>query len=323
MTKYRFAFVALLSSLAAVETGAQEFPSRTVTIVSPYQAGGTSDIIARLLAQKAAEIWKQSVVIENKPGANGAIGINTVVRAPADGHALLAVASSALTLNPVVYERLAYDVDRDLAPVTRTGTVANVLVVNPAVEAKTVSELVALAKRKPRGLVYASQGLGSNGHLSAELFAQRAGVEMLHVPYKGSAPAVQDLLSGNVHLMFDNLPSVLSLIQGGKLRAIAVTTAKRSPLLPDVPTVAEAGVAGYETNAWFAVLVSKPTPDALRKQVERGVIDALNDPETTRKLQAAGVDVSTDGSAALEARIKRETSMWRDVVNRAGIRVKQ
>ena len=235
---------------------AQNFPSRSVTIVSPYQAGGTSDIIARILAQKLSERWGQSVVIENRPGANGGIGVNQVVRADPDGHTLLAVASSALTLNPIFYKSLTYDVARDLAPITRTGMVANVLVVNPDVPAKDLAALVALAKEKPGSLLYASQGVGSNGHLIAEQFRLRSGIDYQHVPYKGSAPAVQDLLGGRVQLMFDNLPSALPQIQAGKLRAIAVTTAERSSLLPDVPTVAESGYPGFDAPAWFAVLTS-------------------------------------------------------------------
>ncbi len=188
--------LATLSLVAGAQ--AQTFPSRTVTIVSPYQAGGTSDIIARILAQKLSERWGQNVVIENRPGANGTIGVNQVVRADPDGHSLLAVASSALTLNPIFYKSLSYDVARDLAPITRTGQVSNVLVVNPSVPAKDLKELVALAKQKPGELIYASQGVGSNGHLIAEQFAQRAGIDYRHVPYKGSAPAVQDLLGGRV-----------------------------------------------------------------------------------------------------------------------------
>jgi tripartite-type tricarboxylate transporter receptor subunit TctC len=312
--------IASLFAMTALAS-AEDFPSRNVTIVSPYQAGGTSDIIARLLAQKLTQRWGKSVIIENKPGANGGIGVTTVTQAPPDGHTLLAVASSALTINPIFYSKLPYDVARDLAPITRTGMVANVLVVNPSVPADSVQALIALAKSKPGQLNYASQGIGSNGQMTGELFKQRAGIDMLHVPYKGSAPAVQDLLAGQVQVMFDNLPSVLPLIRSGKLKALAVTTAQRSPQLPDIPTIAEAALPGFDTGAWFALLAPKATPSALRQQIETAAVSALTDNETRERLQAAGVEVAADGSAALTARIDQETKMWRGVVAKAGIKV--
>jgi tripartite-type tricarboxylate transporter receptor subunit TctC len=292
-----------------------------VTIVSPYQAGGTSGIIARILAQKLSENWGKNVIVENRPGANGGIGVMAVTHAIPDGHTLLAVASSALTINPLFYPTLPYSVDRDLAPITRTGTVANVLVVNPSVTANTVQELIALAKAKPGQLSYASQGNGSNGQVTGELFKQRASINILHIPYKGSAPAVQDLLSGQVQLMFDNLPSVLQLIRSSKLRALAVTTAKRSPQLPDIPTIAESGLPGFDTSAWFALLAPKATPKAVRAEIERAAIAALSAPDTRERLRAAGIDVAADGSAALQKRIDDETQMWRVVISKAGIKV--
>lgn len=300
---------------------AQTFPSRNVTIVSPYQAGGTSDIIARILAQKLSERFGQNVVIENRPGANGSIGVNQVVRADPDGHTLLAVASSALTLNPIFYKSLSYDVGRDLAPITRTGQVTNVLVVHPSVPAKDLKELVALAKAKPGELIYASQGVGSNGHLIAEQFRLRAGIDYRHVPYKGSAPAVQDLLAGRVQIMFDNLPSALPQIKSGNLRALAVTTAERSSLLPDVPTIEEMGYPGFDAPAWFAILSAKPVPPALRAELETAIVESLKSPDVRDKLKAAGVEIAADGADELAKRIARETEVWRDVVTKAGIPV--
>ncbi len=315
--------IAALSALALGATvgisPAQDFPSKTVTIVSPYQAGGTSDIIIRIIGQKLTERWGQSVVIENKPGASGAVGINAVVRAPADGHTLLAISSNALTINPLVYKRLGYDVDRDLAMITRTGSVANVLVTHPDVPAKTLPELIALLKADPKKYVYASQGIGSNGQVSAELLFQRAGLKLVHVPYRGSSPAVKDLLGGSVHLMFDNLPSVLPLIRAGKLNAIAVTTATRSPHLPEVPTIAESGYPGYDTNAWFAILGPKSMPEALKSRIERDVVDVIKLPDVREKLEAAGVTPMGDGSAALTEAVSRETEMWRPVITKGAI----
>ncbi|MGV3634050.1 MAG: Bug family tripartite tricarboxylate transporter substrate binding protein [Pseudorhodoplanes sp.] len=313
--------VCLATLCLASAAHAQSFPSRNVTIVSPYQAGGTSDIIARVLAQKLSERLGQNVVIENRPGANGTIGVNQVVRAEPDGYTLLAVASSALTLNPIFYKTLSYDVARDLAPITRTGQVTNVLVVHPSVPAKDLKELVALAKQKPGELIYASQGVGSNGHLIAEQFRLRAGIDYRHVPYKGSAPAVQDLLGGRVQIMFDNLPSALPQIQSGNLRALAVTTAERSSLLPDVPTIAEMGYPGFDAPAWFAILSAKTVPAPLRAELEKAIIESLKSPDVREKLKAAGVEVAADGADSLAKRIERETEVWRDVVTKAGIAV--
>jgi tripartite-type tricarboxylate transporter receptor subunit TctC len=315
----RLVAIALVAAASAAAR-ADEFPTHTVVIVSPYQAGGSSDIIARLLAQKLSEGWGKPVIVENQPGANGGIGVSTVVHANPDGHTLLAVASSALTINPLFYRDLPYDVDRDLAPITRTGTVANVLVVNPSVAATDVRQLIDLAKAKPGSLSYASQGIGSNGHVTGELFKQRAGVDILHVPYKGSAPAVQDLLGGHVQMMFDNMPSVLPMIRAGKLRALAVTTLERSPQLPDVPTIAESGLPGFDTSAWFALLTAKATPDAIRAQIESDALTALTAPDTGERLGTAGIDIAADGSAVLRKRIDDETLMWRDVVGKAGIK---
>ncbi|QCI67597.1 Bug family tripartite tricarboxylate transporter substrate binding protein [Phreatobacter stygius] len=300
---------------------AQGFPSRTVTIVSPYQAGGTSDIIARMIAQKLGEAWRQPVIVENRPGANGGVGATAVARAAADGHTLLATASSALTLNPLLYRSLGYDVARDFAPVTRTGSVPNVVVVNPAVPATTLAELIALAKARPDSISYGSQGNGSNGHLNGELFKQMTGVTLVHVPYRGSAPAVSDLIGGQIQLMFDNLPSVIEQIRAGKLRALAVTTAGRSPFLPDVPGMAEAGLAGFDTSAWFAVMLPKETPAEIRGAIERGVIAALTDADARQKLAHVGVTVMADGAAALGQQIEAETALWRAVIAKARISI--
>ncbi len=320
MTWARFC-LALLTSIVSFSASAEEFPTRPVTIISPYQAGGTGDIIARIMAQKLSEIWRQPVIVENRPGANGTIGVMSVVRAPADGYTMLAIASSGLTLNPLVFPALPYDVTRDLAPISATGEVANVLVAYPGLPVATVPELVSLARTKPGALMYGSQGLGSNGHVTGEMFRQRAGVDLLHVPYKGSVPALTDLLGGQIQLMFDNLPSALPHIRAGKLKAIAVTTASRSALLPDVPTIAEAGFPGFDTSAWFAVLVAKGTSPSRRDEIERAVITALKSPEARERLTAAGIEMAATGSDELAARISREVLMWKDVVDKAKIRI--
>jgi tripartite-type tricarboxylate transporter receptor subunit TctC len=306
---------------AATPVQAETFPSRQVTIVSPYQAGGTSDIIARLIAKKLADVWKQPVIVENKAGANGGIGVMAVVKAPPDGYTLLATASSALTINPLIYPNIAYDVARDLAPITRTGFVPNVLVVNPSLPARTVAELIALAKSKPGSLNYASQGNGSNGHLTGEMFRQQSSIDIVHIPYKGSAPAVTDLVGGQVQLMFDNLPSVLEQIRGGQLRALAVTTAARTATLPDVPTLDQSGLPGFDSSAWFAILVAGSTPEPMRAEIERAVVGIMKDDEITRKLAELGITAVAGGSGELAQRIGAESRAWRDVIVKAGIKV--
>ena len=314
---------AAFAGLAAggAPAAASGFPGRTVTIVSPYQAGGTSDIIARMIAQKLGGAWPHPVIVENRPGANGGVGATAVARAPADGHTLLATASSALTVNPLLYRSLGYDVARDFAPITRTGSVPNVVVVNPALPARSLAALIALAKEKPDAISYGSQGNGSNGHLNGELFKQMTGVSLTHVPYRGSAPAVSDLVGGQIQLMFDNLPSVIEQIRAGTLRALAVTTAARSPFLPDVPGMAEAGLAGFDTSAWFALLAPKETPAPLRSAIEGAVVAALTDAETRQKLGQVGVTVVADGAAALGRQIDAETGLWRDVIAKARISI--
>jgi tripartite-type tricarboxylate transporter receptor subunit TctC len=314
------ALTLLLAGSPSAPVRAQTFPTRQVTIVSPYQAGGTSDIIARSLARKLGDLWHQPVIVENHPGANGGIGINAVVHAPADGYTLLAVASSALTLNPLFYPKLTYDVAHDLAPISRTGSVPNVIVVNPSVPASDVKSLISLATSKPGRLNYASQGNGSNGHMTGEMFRQRAGIDIVHIPYKGSAPAVTDLIGGQVQLMFDNLPSVLEQIRAGQLRALAVTSLERTPLLPDVATVAETVLPGFDSTAWFAVMVAKDTPEPLRLQIERAVTDVLKERDMQESLSAVGIAVVADGSAELAHRIEQESRSWKDVMTKAAIK---
>ena len=226
-----------------------------------------------------------------------------------------------MTVNPLLYRSLGYDVARDFAPITRTGSVPNVVVVNPTVPAQSLAELIALAKAKPDTISYGSQGNGSNGHLNGELFRQMTGVALTHVPYRGSAPAVSDLVGGQIQLMFDNLPSVIEQIRGGKLRALAVTTAGRSPFLPDVPGMMEAGLAGFDTSAWFALIAPKETPADLREAIEKAVVAALTDAETRQKLGQVGVTVMADGAAALGRQIEAETGLWREVIAKARISI--
>ncbi len=313
--------VGLLAGVTwAVAASGQQYPSRTVTFVVPYQAGGSTDILARVIAQKLTDRWHQRVIVENRPGGNGSIGINQVARADADGTSLLAVASSRLVLSGAT-TRKQIDFEQDFAPVTRIGFVPNVVVVHPSVPAKTIAELIALAKSKPGQLTYGSQSIGSNGHLTGELFQQRAGIKLLHIPYKGSAPAVRDLVGGQINLMFDNLPTVLAPIQDGKLRALAVTTIERSDSMPDVPTVAESGLPGFDTSAWFAVLVAKKTPEPVRAEIESAIVSVLAMPDVRSLLKKAGIIVASEGSANLLQRVNEESALWKELLTKADIKL--
>src|SRR5260221_10507224 len=229
--KTALALTLLLVGSLSAPIRAQTFPTRQVTIVSPYQAGGTSDIIARSLAQKLGDLWHQTIIVENRPGANGGIGINAVVHAPADGYTLLVAASSALTLNPLFYPKLTYDVVRDLAPISRTGSVPNVIVVNPSVPAADMKSLISLATSKPGLLNYASQGNGSNGHMTGEMFRQRAGIDIVHIPYKGSAPAVSHLIRGQNPFLVCKHPSLSEQKRGGGLPRLSAPPPQTTPYL--------------------------------------------------------------------------------------------
>jgi tripartite-type tricarboxylate transporter receptor subunit TctC len=321
MTK-RIALSVLIAGAAALALSgnAKAFPERTSTIIVPYQAGGSTDILARLVAQRLAERWKRNVVVENRTGGNGAVAINAVKKSDPDGYTWLAVASSRLTLGGSV-SRAFVDFANDFAPISRLGYVANMVVVHPSVPAHSISELIAVAKSKPGMLTYGTQSIGSNGHLNGELFQQRSGVKLLHVPYKGSAAAVSDLISGQINIMFDNLPTVLAPIKSGQLRALAVTTKTRSTFFPDVPTVDEAGLPGFDTSAWFALVVPKDTPEAIRIKIEKSVVEVVSAPDIREKMKQFGVIPAAEGASDLMKRTEEEKSMWEDVLAKANIKL--
>src|SRR5437660_7664528 len=245
---------ALLVVAAPVALGQAAYPTKPVRLVVPYPPGGTTDLLARAAAQKLSEAWGQQVIVANRPGAAGNIGAELVARSAPDGYTLLMGTVGTHAINASLYAKMPYDHVKDFAPVILVAGVPNVLVVNPQLPVNTVPGLVAYAKANPGKLNFASSGSGTSIHLSGELFKTMTGVQMTHVPYKGSAPALTDLIGGQVQLMFDNLPSALPQIKGGKLRAIAVTSTKRAPALPDIPTMAESGLPGFEASSWFGVL---------------------------------------------------------------------
>ncbi len=297
------------------------YPSKPIRMVVPFPPGGTTDILARAVAQKLTEAWSQQVIVDNRPGAGGNIGSDLVAKAPPDGYTLLMGTVGTHAINPSLYARMPYDAQKDFAPVILVAGVPNVLEVNPSLPVHTVQELIAYARANPGKLNFASSGNGTSIHLSGELFKAMTGVKMTHVPYKGSAPALADLVGGQVQLMFDNLPSSLGLIKGGKLRAIAVTSTARSSALPDVPTIAESGLPGYEASSWFGVLAPARTPPAIVDKLNAAIGAWLASPEAKEKLASQGA-VAAGGTPADFARyIASETVKWAKVVKASGAHI--
>ena len=300
---------------------AQDYPSKPVRFVVPFAPGGTTDVLARLVGEKLSASLGQQFVVDNKPGAGGNVGTAQVAKAEPDGYTLLMGTVGTHAINASIYPSLPYDPVQDFAPVTLVATVPNVLVVNPEVPANSVAELIALAKEKPGELNFASSGNGSSIHLSGELFKAMTGVDIVHVPYKGSGPAVVDLLGGQVQMMFDNLPSSAPQIKAGKLRPLGVTSKERSPTLPDVPTIAEAGVPGYEALSWFGVLVPAGTRDAIVAKLQNEIAKALADPAMRERFAELGAVPVGGTSAEFADLITAETAKWAKVVQDAGIKL--
>lgn len=298
---------------------AEEYPGRTITLISPWAAGGTNDLLARLLAQELATAFGQPAVVENKPGASGVIGTSFVARAKPDGYTLTLGSTPNYTTAPILFTNLPYDPQRDFSPITLVATVPNVLVVTPSLNVHTVEELVGYAKAYPNELNYTSVGKGSTQHLSAKMFERMAGVEMLHVPYKGTAPGLQDLLAGRVHLSFENMPPVLPLIQSGALRAIAVTSLQRAQQLPDVPTLSESGMPGYESSVWYALFAPAGMPESIVNRLHQVVVASLRKPEIAARLSEIGVALTTSSPAEMKRFLKAEIEKWAGVIQAAGV----
>jgi tripartite-type tricarboxylate transporter receptor subunit TctC len=313
------AAIALCVPVASAQAPA--YPTRPVRLVVPFAAGGTTDILARALAQKLSEALGQPFIVDNRPGAGGNIGAELVAKSAPDGYTLLMGTVGTHAINPSLYKVMPYDHVKDFAPVVLVAGVPNVLEVNPSVPVQTVAELIAYAKANPGKLNFASSGSGTSIHLSAELFKSMTGVEMQHVPYKGSAPALQDLVGGQVQLMFDNLPSSLALIKAGKLRALAVTSTTRAPALPDVPTVAEAGVPGFEASSWFGLLAPAGTPPAIIAKLNAEANRWLSSPDAKDKLLAQGANAAGGSPEDFARHIAAETTKWAKVVKDSGAKV--
>jgi tripartite-type tricarboxylate transporter receptor subunit TctC len=297
------------------------FPTRPIRIVVPFPPGGTTDILARAAAQKMAEAWKEQAVVDNRPGAGGNIGAELVAKAPPDGYTMLMGTVGTHSINASLYAKMPYDHVRDFAPVILVAAVPNVLVVHPSVPVNTVAELIAYAKANPGKLNFASSGSGTSIHLAGELFKVMAGVQMAHVPYKGSAPAIADLVGGQVQLMFDNLPSALPQITAGRLRALGVTSAQRAPALTGVPTIAESGLPGYEASSWFGLLAPAGTPKDVVAKVNGEVARWLASPEAKEKLLSQGANAAGGTPEDFARHIAAETAKWQQVVKASGAKV--
>ncbi len=309
---------ALAFAILSAPAPAQDFPTKPVRFIVPNPPGGASDITARVLAEKLSQRWGQPVVVENKPGAGAIIGTDFVAKAPPDGYTILLVPSSH-AFNVNLYKKLPYDSVKDFAALTQTAWTPLVLVVNPSLPVKSVKELIAYAKANPGKLTYASSGSGTSLHLAAEMFKDMAGVDIVHVPYKGSTAAHPDVLSGQVSMIFDTIPAVLPHIKSGKLRPLAVTGTKRSALMPDLPTMAEAGLPGYAASSWGGVLAPAGTPKATIDKLNAEMVAVLKLPEVQERLTGVGLEPASGTPAEFEAFIKAEIAKWSKIIKEAGI----
>ena len=300
---------------------AHAVPSKPARIVVPFTPGGSTDILARAIGQRLSEAWGQPVVIENKPGAGGNVGVELVAKAPPDGYTIVMGHIGTFAANPALYKALPYDPVKDFAPITLVAMVPNVLVVGPAVQAKSLGELIAYAKANPGRLDYGSGGNGSAAHLATEYFRMRTGVSMQHVPYKGTGPAVADLLGGQIGVMITGALPLLPHIKSGKLRALAVASPKRLAILPDVPTIAESGYPGFSAVQWYGLFAPAATPKEIVAKINRDAVKALRDPAVAERLASEGAEPVGDTPEQFGAFVKSEIELWGKVIRESGAKV--
>ena len=318
----RRSFLAMLAVASAVsvaghapEARAQAYPNKPVKLVVPFVAGGATDIVARLVAQKLTSAWGQSVVVENRGGAGGNIGAEAVVKSAPDGYTILVTSGSIVTVNPHMYAKMPFDAKKDLMPITNLASGPQVLVVNPSVPARNVKELIALAKSKPGQLNFGSAGIGSQVHMAGEAFVYAAGIDAQHIPYKGEAASYTDLAGGQVQFMVGNIAGATGHIQAGRIRALGVTSAKRSPQLPDVPTIAEAGIPGFENTGWFGFMAPAGTPKAVIDKIHADTVKVLADQEVKDRLTQLGMAPVGNSPADFAKEIAVEYERWDKVVS--------
>jgi len=313
--------VGLALAMAHATAAAQAWPSKPIKWIVPFAPGGTTDILARTVSEKLSPALGVPVVVENRPGAGGGVGAELVARATPDGYTIMGGTISTHAINASLYKDLPYDPVKDFVPITMIARVPNMLVVNPGVPAKDVKELIVLLKANPGRYTFASSGNGTSQHLSGELFKTMAGVDMQHIPYKGSPPALQDVVGGQVTMTFDNITTAWPLAKAGKLKALAVTTAKRSDIAPDVPTLAESGLPGFEVGSWQGVFAPAGTPPAIVKRLNAEIVKILGMPDVREKLGALGAEIVADSPEDFAAIVKAEVAKWAEVVKKSGAKV--
>ena len=313
--------IALTLALAAASAAAQSYPNRPIRLISPNPAGGANDVIGRIVAQKLGEILGQQVVVDNRGGAGGTIGTEMAVRAAPDGYTLFAASQSTITVAPHVYSKLAYDVLTDLMPVAMFAEVQNLLNTTPAFPPSNVKDLIALARAKPGAIKYASAGSGSASHFAGILFAKAAGIEFLHVPYKGGAPAITAVMSGEADFNFGPMAATTSFVKAGRLKALAVSGNKRSPAFPNVPTVVESGVPGYVVIGWFGLMVPKGTPQPLVNQLHAATAKAVNSADTRQQLMHTGADPAPNSPEEFGKFVRTEYERYGKLIREAGIKL--
>ena len=310
--------------LAASATAAQaqaNYPSKPVRVIVPYPAGGTTDIIARIAANQLTERLKQPFIVENRAGASGAIGSQAVAQSAPDGYTLLMGTASSHGINSALQKSLPYDAVKDFAPVTIVANTPNIIIANPNVPVKNLGDLIKLAKAEPGKINFGSTSPGGSPHMSAELVKMMASIDMTHVPYKGAAPMLTDLIGGQVQIGFDNLPSSIGFVKSGKVRALAVTTAKRWPGAPDIPTVAESGVPGYEVSGWFGLLAPAGTPKDILHKLQAAIADAVRSPAVSKQLQDLGAEPVANTPEVFAQEIKDDVEKWITVVKNTGVKL--
>jgi tripartite-type tricarboxylate transporter receptor subunit TctC len=320
MKSSRTLFAAAASLFFCVPALAQNYPAKPIRLILGFAPGGSTDLVARVVGQKMSESWGQQVIIDNRPGANGMIGADLVAKASADGYSLLLSSIGPMAINASLY-KMPYDIVNDFAPVTYTGNVANLLVVHPTIPAMNVKELIALAKARPGQLTFGSSGTGGAPHMAVELFKLLTKVNVVHIPYKGGGPAMADLVGGQISGSFASMPSSIPFVQAGKLRALAVTALKRSPALPEVPTISEAGVPGFSVLDWQGLFTTAKTPPEIVNKLNAEVIRILALPDVIQRLSAAGVEIQTSTPKEWGDFVKSEIAKWSKVVKEAGVKV--
>ncbi|NDY83351.1 tripartite tricarboxylate transporter substrate binding protein [Orrella sp. NBD-18] len=316
-----YVFFMMLFGVQAVQAeSAAQYPSKPITIVVPFTSGGTTDILARLIGQRLSDRWKVPVVVDNKPGAGGNIGSAQVARSEPDGYTLVMGTIGTHAINPSMYSNMRYDVVKDFSPITRAAMVPNVLVVNATAPFNSVKELIAYAKANPGKLTFGSSGHGTTLQMSGELLKVISQVDLVHVPYKGSSPAIADLLGSQISMIFDNLPSALPHIKAGKLKALAVTSSQRVPQLPNVPTMVEAGVPGYDVMSWFGLLAPANTPKPIIDKLNQAIVEILKTPDVQQQIEAQGAIPTPETPAQFAAFIRNEIEKWNKVVQTAKLK---